>query len=1164
MSQTSRPIADLSPNEKRALLAQLLRKKVSESPSYYPLSHNQQGIWFLNQLAPQSTIYNVNFAARICSDVDIPALRRAFQSLVDRHPSLRTTFAVRSGKPVQQVHEHLEVHFEETDASTWCGDELKTRLIEEAQRLFDLERGPLLRVSLFTRSAQEHILLLVVHHIVIDFWSLAVILNELGVLYPAAKAGVRAALPPLDLQYTDYVRWQTEMLASPEGERLWAYWKKQLAGRLPVLNLPTDRPRPPIQTYRGASHAFNLSDELAGGLKALAKTEGTTLYMLLLAAFEVMLHCHSEQEDILVASPVVGRSRAEFEGIVGFFANPVVLRANLSGDPTLRAFIAQVRQTVLAALEHQDYPTLLLVKQLRPARDLSRAPLCQVMFVLDKPHRLAEQAVSTFVLGETGLRMNPGGLVLESFPLENRSATLDLAMLIMETAASLSVSIRYNTDLFEPATIARMAGHFETILSHFVTQPNAKLSALKDNLTEEDERQATILSGAERRQLLVEFNDTETDYPREKCIHQLFEEQVERTPDNVAVVFEERQLTYAQLNARANQLAHHLQALGAGPEAPVAICMERSLEMVIGLLGVLKAGGAYVPLDTAYPKERLAFMLEDTRARVLLTQQRLVAELVEDRGSKPVLSPSTKLRINSAEGIEDGDSRSSILNSRIQVVCLDADWEIIARESEKNPVSAVTADNLAYIIYTSGSTGKPKGVMTQHRSLVNHTQAAGTDYDLQQTDHVLQFASISFDASAEEIYPCLTRGATLVLRSEEMADSLSLFTRASQDWPLTVLNFPTAYWHQIAPGLSTEVSTLLPSLRLVILGGERALPDRITAWRQRVGRRVRLFNTYGPTEATIVATRWELSESAEGCTALSDVPIGCPIANVQAYVLNRRLQPVAIGVAGELHIGGVGVARGYLNSPELTAERFIPDPFSSEPGSRLYKTGDLVRYRPDGNLEFLGRLDDQTKVRGFRVEPGEIEAALRQHAAVRENVVVARENGQGSHHLVAYVVAAHEPAPTVSELRGFLEEKLPEYMVPSAFVLLDVMPLTPHGKVDRRALPAPDGTRPELNKPFVAPRTPTEKLLAEIWAQVLGVEPIGVQDNFFDLGGHSLLATQIMFRLRDTFQAEISLRTLFEKPTIEDLALAVEEILLDEIERLSEDEAESLADREAS
>jgi amino acid adenylation domain-containing protein len=853
--------------------------------------------------------------------------------------------------------------------------------------------------------------------------------------------------------------------------------------------------------------------------------------MVLLAAFEVMLYCHSGQEDILVASPVVGRSRAEFEGIVGFFANPVVLRANLSGDPTAQVFIARVRQTVLAALEHQDFPTLLLVKELRPARDLSRAPLCQVMFVLDKPHRLAEQAVSKFVMGETGLRMNPGGLVLESFPLENRSATLDLAIMIMETAASLSVSIRYNTDLFDPATVARMAGHFETILSHFVTQPDAKLSALKEDLAEADGRQATILSDAARRQLLVEFNNTQRDFPRETCVHQLFEEQVERTPDNVAVVFEDRQLTYAQLNARANQLAHHLLALGAGPEMLVAICMERSLDMVIGLLGVVKAGAAYVPLDPAYPKRRLSFMLEDAQARVLLTQQRLIDNL-----------PAQVAR----------------------VICLDEDWEIIARESDKNLAGAVTADNLAYVIYTSGSTGKPKGVMIQHRSLVNHTVAAGIDYDLQPNDHVLQFASISFDASAEEIYPCLTRGATLVLRSEEMLDPVSLFTRTAENWPLTVLNLPTAYWHQIAPRLSPEALTLLPALRLVILGGEAALPDLITAWQHQVGQRVRLFNTYGPTEATIVATRWELSQPAEGGTALSEVPIGRAIANVQSYVLDRYLRPVAIGVAGELHIGGVGVARGYLNAPELTAERFIPDPFSSEPGTRLYKTGDRVRYRPDGNLEFLGRLDNQAKVRGFRVEPGEIEAVLRQHGAVRESVIVTRENRQGIHHLVAYVVAATQPAPTVSELRSFLEEKIPEYMVPSAFVLLDALPLTSHGKVDRHALPTPDGTRPELNKPFIPPGTPTEKLLAEIWAQVLSVEPIGVQDNFFDLGGHSLLATQIVFRLRDTFQAEIPLRTLFEKPTIEELALAVEEILLEEIEGLSEDEAGSLADREAS
>jgi hypothetical protein len=499
MSQTSQRTADLSPDEKRALLAQLLRKKVSGSNSFYPLSDNQQGIWFLCQFVPKSSIYNVSFAARISSDVNTPALRRAFQALVDRHPSLRTTVTVRSGKPVQQIHERLKVHFEEIDASTWREDELQTRLVEETQRPFDLERGPVLRVSLFTRSAQEHILVLVVHHIVVDFWSLAVILNELDVLYPAEKAGRPAALPPLDLQYTDFIRWQTELLASPEGERLWAYWKKQLAGQLPVLDLPTDRPRPPIQTFRGTQHDFTLNDELARRLKALAKAEGATLYMVLLAAFEVMLYYHTGQEDILVASPMVGRSRAEFAGIVGFFANPVVLRANPSGNPTFQAFLGRVRETVLAALEHQDYPTLRLVQRLRPTRDLSRSPLCQVMFALDKPHRLAEQAGPAFALGETGLRMNSGGLVLESLPVERRAAALDLVMLIIETAGSFSASIRYNSDLFDAAAIIRMAGHFEILLRHVVTQPNAELNALKEILAEADRQQQVTTRNEYRR-----------------------------------------------------------------------------------------------------------------------------------------------------------------------------------------------------------------------------------------------------------------------------------------------------------------------------------------------------------------------------------------------------------------------------------------------------------------------------------------------------------------------------------------------------------------------------------------------------------------------------------------------------------------------------------------
>ncbi|HEX7406602.1 MAG TPA: amino acid adenylation domain-containing protein, partial [Candidatus Binatia bacterium] len=960
MSNSTQRVADLSPAERRSLLATLLRKKASEAPSHYPLSYNQQGIWFLHQLAPESMVYNVNFAARICSDVDISSLRRAFQALIDRHPSLRTTFSARSGKPVQQVHKHLKVHFEERDASAWCGDELKTRLVEDAYRPFDLERGPLLRASLFSCSAHEHILLLVVHHIVIDFWSLAVLLTELGVLYSGEQAGVPAALPPLDLQYTDYVRWQAEMLASPEGERLWAYWRKQLGGQLPVLDLPTDRPRPLLQTYCGASHDFSLDDELSAQIKVLAKAQGATLYMVLLAAFEVMLHYHTGQEDLLVASPMVGRSRAEFEGIVGLFTNPVFLRANLSGNPTFQAHLGQVRQTVLAALEHQDYPTLRLVEQLRPTRDLSRSPICQVMFVLDKPHGLAAQGAPTFVLGETGFRMDQGGLVLESLPLERRAATLDLVLLVIETTRSLSISLRYNTALFDAATIRRLARHFEALLRHVVTQPDARLTALKAMLAESDRQ---ILSDAERRQLLIEFNDTETEYPRDKCLHQLFEQQAERTPATVALVFEAQQLTYAQLNARANQLAHYLQTLGVGPEVPVAICMERCLEMVVGLLGILKAGGAYVPLDPAYPMERLAFLLEDAHAPVLLTQRHL-AERMPAPG--------------------------------VHLVCLDSGWDAIAPMSEQNPVSTVTTKNAAYVIYTSGSTGQPKGVTVEHGGLNNAVHWITETLELSAEDRCLLKTPITFDAAGRELFPILLAGGRLVIAAADGHRDCRYLAQMICEKRISILHCVPSLLRLL---IEEPVFGDALALRAVMCGGEVLAPQVVMGFQHRS--RAKLFNVYGPTEATIDSTYW----LCEGGIDRSAIPIGRPIPNARTYVVDDALRPLPIGVAGELHIGGVGVARGYLNRPELTAEKFVPDPFSVEPGARLYKTGDLARYLPDGNIEFLGRADHQVKIRGFRIELGEIEAVLGQHPAVREAVVLARDDAPGEKRLVAYVVA---------------------------------------------------------------------------------------------------------------------------------------------------------------
>ncbi len=1126
MSNPSQRIAGLSPAEKRVLLAQLLRKKAGRAKAVYPLSYNQQGIWFLYQLAPESTIYNVTFSARICSDLSIPALRGAFQALVDRHPSLRTTFFVDAGNPVQQVHEQRNIHFEETDAAAWSADELKARLVEDAYRPFDLEQGPLLRVSLFKRSEREHVLLLAVHHIVIDFWSLALILNELNVLYPAHKAGVTAVLPPLDLEYTDYLRWQNEMLSGPQGEKLWSYWRKQLAGPLPVLNLPTDRRRPPIQTYRGASYDFILNEEISSLLKTLANANGVTLYMVLLAAFQVALYCLTGQEDLLVASPVVGRNRAEFEGIVGLFTNPVMLRADLSGNPTFQAFLAQVRQTVLDALEHQDYPTLLLVQRLRPPRDLSRPPLSQVMFVLDKPHRLMEQGAPAFGLGETGLRMNPGGLVLESFALERRAATLDLVMLVIETASALSISIRYNSDLFDLAAVARIAGYFETLLRRVVMQPDTRLDALNETLARLDSQQQDptrrhyrlikarprprnreiagseleILSTAQRQQLLVEFNDTKTDYPQDKLIHQLFEQQVERTPDNIAVVFNDQQLTYAQLNARANQLAHHLQSLGVGPDVPVAICVERCPEMVVGLLGILKAGGAYVPLDPAYPKERLAFMLEDTRAPVLLTQARIAASMPAHRA---------------------------------HVLCLDSGWGAIGRESEGNPVSRSTAGNLAYVIYTSGSTGQPKGVMIEHRSLVNYLCWVGEGSLGDALAHVPLTTNLTFDMCLKQLFPSLLRGGQVWMLPDDVTAEPAALLSALGARTEVGLNCVPSLWKAMLHAIDRgQAASPNEGLAYLLFGGEQLSQDLIDKSLAALPN-LQIWNIYGPTEATANACAAKIGSGDE-------VTIGHPIANTQIYILDPSLGPVSIGVQGELYIGGEGVARGYLNRPDLTAEKFIPHPFSTEPGARLYKTGDLARYLPDGRIEFLGRTDYQVKIRGFRIELGELEAALREHSAVREAVVLTQEDAPGEKRLVAYVVAERESRPAASDLRRFLRGRLPEFMVPSALVLLDALPLMPNGKVDRRALPALERARPELENAIVIPRTPTEEVLAEIWVQVLGIERVGVHDNFFDLGGHSLLATQVVSRIRDTFEMEMPLRRLFELPTVAGLAESIE------------------------
>jgi aspartate racemase len=819
-----------------------------------------------------------------------------------------------------------------------------------------------------------------------------------------------------------------------------------------------------------------LPKTLTEGFKALGRQEGVTQFMTLLAVFKVLLYRYTSQDDLIVGTPIANRNRLEIEGLIGCFVNALVLRTDLSGNPSFRDLLRRVREVCLGAYGHQDLPFDRLVEELRLKRDLSRNPLFQVMFVLQNASMRAVELP---------------GLTLSPVEGDSETAHFDLTLVVVDADQGLTASFVYNTDLFEAATIARMLGHFQILLEAMVADPEQRLSDFP------------LLTDAERQQLLVEWNDTKSDYPRDLCIHQLFEAQAERTPDAIAVVFEHEQLTYGELNRRANQLAHYLRALGVRPEDLVAICLERSLEMVIGLLGILKAGGAYVPLDPAYPKERLAFMLKDARVPVLLTQERLLAGLPE---------------------------------CEARVICLDSGWEAIASESGENPINATTPENVAYVIYTSGSTAQPKGVLLSHGSIADHCRSAQKYYELDASDGVLQFASLSFDVSLEEVLPTLIVGAKLVVMGADMWPPEE-FHRKISEFGLTVLNLPSAYWQELARQWA-DVPELLSHIqpRLFIVGGDAMSPDGLNLWQRTPVNSIRLLNAYGPTETTITATAFELNRQRCENRSFQRIPIGRPLANREIYILDNYGNPVPVGVPGELHIDGVSLARGYLNRPELTAERFVPNPFSEESGARLYKTGDLARYLPDGNIEFLGRVDHQVKIRGFRIELGEIEAALDQHPAVREAVVLAREDTPGEKRLVAYVVAEQESHPTANDLRSFLKEKLPEHMVPALFVPLDALPLMPNGKVDRRALPAPDRTRPELEKAFVAPRDDLELQLAQIWEEVLGVRPVGVRDNFFELGGHSLLAVRLFALIEKRLSRKLPLTTVFQGATVEHLA----------------------------
>ncbi|HEV2147714.1 MAG TPA: non-ribosomal peptide synthase/polyketide synthase [Longimicrobiaceae bacterium] len=1056
------------------LLPAAIPRRTGTGPA--PLSFPQQRLWFLNQLDPRSTAYNLAFPLHVQGPVHVPVLERAITELVRRHQALRTVFHEREGDPVQVV---LPPAPQRVPVGDLCGlpatvrnREMHRLFAREAARPFDLERGPLLRVFLLRLEEREWGLVFQLHHIVSDGWSMGVMARELSALYASSLDRSGPALPELPLQYADYAVWQRERLTQEVVEAQLAWWRERLAGAPPVLELPTDRPRSAGSGGLAGFHRIAFPAELGEGLRKLGRREGATLFMVILAGMQALLSRYSGQEDVTVGSPINGRTRPELEGLIGFFVNTLALRVDLSGNPSFRKLLGRVREVMLGAFAHQDLPFERLVEALAPERSLTQTPLFQVTLVLQNT-RPAER----MRLGEASLTQVQGG---------GSMAMFDLSLALEESGEELQGMLTYRKELFDAATAERMLEHLVRLLKGAVTDPERRLSGVE------------LLGEEEREQVVEGWNATEAEYPRELCVHQLFEAQADRTPAAVAVVYADGTLTYAQLDTRANRLARFLRGRGVGPDTCVGLCLERGPEMMVALLGILKAGAAYVPLDPEYPADRLAYMLESSAAPVLLTQASLAGQL-----------PA----------------------SAAAVVRVDADKERIEAESGERVVGGALPESLAYVIYTSGSTGLPKGVAMPHRPLVNLLAWQERDWRAPVPAATLQFATISFDVSFQEIFSAWSTGGRVVLIGEETRYDPAAILETIEREGVERLFMPAVALQNLAEVADAQ-GRAPAALREVVTAGEQLrVSAPLRRWMGVLG--APLYNQYGPSETHVVTSLALAGDPAEWPLLPS---IGVPVANTRCYVLDGRGEPAPVGVPGELYLGGVSLARGYLSRPDLTAERFLPDPLSAAGGARLYRTGDRVRWLAGGTLEFLGRVDEQVKVRGFRIEPGEVEAALERHPEVREAVVVVREDAPGEKRLVGYVVAAEGAEASPTELRAHLKASLPEYMVPGAFVVLERLPLTPSGKVARRALPAPERSSAE---DFVAPRTPAEEILAGIWGEVLRVERVGAEDDFFALGGHSLLATRVVSRVRQAFGVELPLRAIFEAPTVAGLAVRI-------------------------
>jgi amino acid adenylation domain-containing protein len=1070
------------------------------------LSSGQQGLWMLQQEEPESDAYHIRFAARMCGDLDIQAFQKAFNLVMDRHSVLRTTFYERDGRVRQIPGPISNKYFTVIDAANYSPEAFNAMLEQEAYRPFNLETGPLIKVSIFVRGPQESVLLVVVNHMIMDLWSMTILLDDWRRLYVAEVKAHPETLAQLPATYATFVRRQEDQLASVDGKRLWKYWAKYLQGDLPVLRLPTDRPRLLGQDRLGAACSFLIPSPLTQQLKALAHARGTTLYVVLLSAFQVLLSRLAGQTEFVIGSPVAGRTTSDFEQVVGYFVNVLPLKVDLSDHPSFTALLSRNHRTVSQGLDHQDFPFPLIVDRLGLQREAGIPPLCQVMFAFERPYRLEEEGLSGFILGDANTHFDFGGLDLTPLPFSRRSSEMDLTLFLTEVSDSLHASFQYRTALFDGARIERMSGHFVKLLEEVVASPTCRVS------------EVSLLSHRERDQILSGWNHTVTDYPRRSTIQEIFEAQADQTPERIALVFEKTKLSYRELNTRANQVAHHLRKQGVETGQLVGVGMNRSCEMVIALLGILKAGCAYVPLDPSYPDERLHLMVEDTHLTCLLTQESLL----------------TKFSQNG-----------------VKIVCLDSDWKTIKDQSTASLPCSITADALAYVIYTSGSTGRPKGVCIPHRGVVSLVK--GTDYVDFNANHVfLQLAPLAVDPSTFEIWGALLNGARLVL-CPQLQPTFDDLGRTIQDYAVTTMRLAADMFHRL---VETDVKILSP-LRQLIVGGNVLSASHANRMMKAIPN-CRLINGYGPSENTTYSCCHVITESLDVEHA---VPIGRPIANSQAYILTSNLQPVPVGVVGELYVGGDGLAQGYLNRPDLTRRKFIPHPFVNsmdfpQGGTelRIYNTGDLACFRKDGTIEFHGRVDHQVKVRGFRVELEEIEFVIRQHPGIQDAVVILRDiprkydGGRESNGaikeqgLVAYIVRNGESAASESSVRSFLESKLPTHMIPALTVFLEALPRLPNGKVNRHSLPVPALAGIESSR---APLDHTEEVLVDIWREVLGIEDVGVEDNFFHLGGHSLLIIQVLSRVKRLLHVELSVRELFECPTIEKFAKRVAQVRLD-------------------